>query len=314
MLRSHLPIIVAIASILCGCGSTRQAGQREFSFCYAATITGLAPGALARIWLPIAQNDRHQQVEIDALDVPGEPRFTVERRYGNRLLYTEARADAEGCIPLSVVYSVRRSEVLPGTGAQLDHNQRHLFMQANAMVPMGSKEVSQLVGDHTGGVDPRELYDLVDEQVSYSKPDGGDWGRGDALWVCESGHGNCTDFHSLFIALCRDSGIPARFEMGFSLPPHADSGPVSGYHCWAWFDSDGRWSACDISEADKVPELKEYFYGHLTPDRFALTTGRDLALVPAQDGPPLNYLIYPYVEVNGAVHTGIEKHLSFRDR
>ena len=29
------------------------------------------------------------------------------------------------------------------------------------------------------------------------------------------------------------------------------------------------------------------------------TTGRDINLVPQQDGPPLNFFIYPYVEVDG---------------
>lgn len=312
MQRLPLLVVVAIVCGLSGCGTPRQAGQREFSFSYEATITGLAPGALARIWLPVARSNRHQQVEIDSLDLPGEPRFTIEQRYGNQLLYTEARADDEGRIPLSVVYSVRRTEVLPGTGAQLDDSQRQLFLQANAMVPVGADVVQQLGGGHAG-IDARELYDLVDDQVAYDKPAGGDWGRGDALWVCESGYGNCTDFHSLFIALCRSHEIPARFEMGFALPRGVGSGTVGGYHCWAWFDSCGQWSACDISEADRAPHLKEYFYGHLTPDRVAFTIGRDLALEPAQDGPLLNYLIYPYVEVDGVVHSGVEKRFSFED-
>lgn len=29
------------------------------------------------------------------------------------------------------------------------------------------------------------------------------------------------------------------------------------------------------------------------------STGRDLTLVPKQDGKPLNFFIYPYVEVRG---------------
>lgn len=56
----------------------------------------------------------------------------------------------------------------------------------------------------------------------------------------------------------------------------------------------------DISEADKHPELKEYYFGNLTENRIALSKGRDIVLVPKQAGAPLNYFIYPYVEVDGS--------------
>ncbi|MFT7461773.1 MAG: hypothetical protein ACI9EF_000107 [Pseudohongiellaceae bacterium] len=314
LLRPTMPslrLLFVLALMLTSCASLDEPAGRSFSFTYGATITDLAPGAVARIWLPVAQNGAHQQIEIETVDVPGDSRFTTEERYGNRLLYTEARADSSGRIPLKVVYSVHRSEVKPQSGAQLSPGQRQLFLQSNAMVPVGAAAVTQLVKAAPEAVAPRQLYDLVDEQVTYNKPAGGDWGRGDALWVCDSGHGNCTDFHSLFIALCRGNKIPARFEMGFPLPRDSNAGSIGGYHCWAWFEADGRWSACDISEADKHPELKEYYFGHLTPDRLAFTVGRDLTLDPPQAAAPLNYLIYPYVEVAGVAHTQLEKQFSF---
>ncbi len=306
-----LRLLFVLALALPSCRTAELSNSREFTFTYGATITDLTPGALARIWLPLAQSGRHQQVEIESVDIPGEPRYTTEGRYGNRLLFSEARADENGRIAMKVVYSVRRGEVSPHSGAALSDEQRALFLQSNAMVPVGAEAVEHLVDTQGEATTPRALYDLVDDQVSYDKPAGGDWGRGDALWVCDSRHGNCTDFHSLFIALCRSSDIPARFEMGFPLPADELAGTLGGYHCWAWFETDGRWSACDISEADKHPELKEYYFGHLTPDRVAFTTGRDLTLEPPQAGPPLNYLIYPYVEVAGQAHGAFEKQFSF---
>jgi hypothetical protein len=55
----------------------------------------------------------------------------------------------------------------------------------------------------------------------------------------------------------------------------------------------------DISEANKNPKRKDYYFGNLTEDRVTFTTGRDLELSPKQDGEPLNFFIYPYVEVGG---------------
>ena len=43
------------------------------------------------------------------------------------------------------------------------------------------------------------------------------------------------------------------------------------------------------------------------------TAGRDLVLSPPQDGPPLNYFIYPYAEVDGSPHHELEKRFGYRD-
>lgn len=104
--------------------------------------------------------------------------------------------------------------------------------------------------------------------------------------------------------------------MGFSLPTSAGRGDVSGYHCWAWFKpGSGQWVPVDISEANKHPQKRGYYFGHLDADRIAFTTGRDILLEPRQDGPPLNYFIYPYVEVDGKPYLTekVMKKFSFED-
>jgi hypothetical protein len=55
----------------------------------------------------------------------------------------------------------------------------------------------------------------------------------------------------------------------------------------------------DISEADKDPSLKDYYFGRLTENRVTFSVGRDLVLVPKQAGEPLNFFVHPYVEVDG---------------
>ena len=122
----------------------------------------------------------------------------------------------------------------------------------------------------------KELYDIVNGMMRYAK-EGTEWGRGDVNWVCDSRFGNCTDFHSLFIALARSQKIPAKFEIGFGMPEKRGAGEVAGYHCWAKFKPEGKgWVPVDISEANKNPKLKDYYFGNLTEDRVTFTTGRDL--------------------------------------
>ena len=128
--------------------------------------------------------------------------------------------------------------------------------------------------------------------------------------------GIALNFHSLFISLARSHSIPARFEIGYPLPSQKKQGDISGYHCWAWFHEphDG-WTPVDISEADKHPELSEYYYGNLSADRIAFSVGRDVVLEPPQLGAALNYFVKPYVEIGGrpAAEKDVVFSLSFHD-
>jgi len=160
----------------------------------------------------------------------------------------------------------------------------------------------------------RALYDWVWSHMQYDKSVPG-FGLGDIPYCLKVGKGNCTDFHTLFIALARASGIPARWNMGFPLAygdgaPGPDPQEVKGYHCWAEFYAPGAgWVPVDISEARKHPELKDYFFGNLSGNRVLFTRGRDLVL----DGKPLNYLIYPVARADGKDISGVEWKFTYRD-
>jgi hypothetical protein len=70
----------------------------------------------------------------------------------------------------------------------------------------------------------------------------------------------------------------------------------------------------DISEADKNPLMKDYYFGNLTADRVTFSVGRDLTLEPPQAAGPVNFLVYPYTEVDGKPHASFEKRFCFEDR
>ncbi|MFB6375054.1 MAG: transglutaminase-like domain-containing protein, partial [Bradymonadaceae bacterium] len=100
-------------------------------------------------------------------------------------------------------------------------------------------------------------------------------------------------------SLARYRNIPARFEIGFPIPTDRDSGKIGGYHCWLDFYLPGvGWTPIDASEAKKHPKYKEMFFGTHPADRIQFSVGRDLQLGDAHDSDPLNYFIYPMVEVD----------------
>lgn len=262
-------------------------------------------GATVRVWMPAPPSNRHQQVRLleSRLPVPGKT--TRDAKYGNTIRYCEVNGAAGGSLTFSHTYRVERREVhalADGRPASLNDEVRRRFLSANRLVPLSGKPL-ELLGAAPLAGDPlvvsRKLYDRVDAHVRYDKSRPG-YGNGDVRWVCDSRFGNCTDFHSLFISWARAKGLPAKFEIGFPLPARRGAGKVSGYHCWAWFHTETRgWVPVDISEADKHPERKDFFFGNLDANRVALSTGRDIELSPKQDGGPLNYFVYPYIEVDG---------------
>ncbi len=159
----------------------------------------------------------------------------------------------------------------------------------------------------------RAIYDYVLTHVDYDTSVSG-WGNGDVTYACDVGKGNCTDFHSLFIALSRTAGIPARFQIGYPVPAEEPSGKLLKlYHCWAEFFIEGKgWTPVDISEAWKYPGKADYYFGNLDKDRILISTGREIFLGGKQNtGPTVNYLISPYIELNGLRFENFEIERSF---
>jgi transglutaminase-like putative cysteine protease len=298
------------------------AKSREFLFTYKATVTGLEPGKTARIWLPAAQSNDDQQVTIVKQEAPAEGQVNKEPKYGNLIYYLEAKAGQDGVVNVALTFRVKRNEVKGDALSKVDQREIEQFLKPDAKVPVGGKALALIEGRQQPS-DQLELgkflYDTVNDHMMYSKDKPG-WGFGDSDWACDSKFGNCTDFHSLFISLARAKKMPAKFEMGFSVPEKHGSGGIAGYHCWAKFKPEGHgWIPVDISEANKVktskPEMVKYYFGNLTEDRVAFTVGRDLTLVPKQDGPAINFLIYPYVEVDGKRYAAekVKRAFSYQD-
>jgi uncharacterized protein (TIGR03000 family) len=295
-----------------------ESKARTFLFSYAAAITGLKPGDKARVWLAVPPSNEDQEVELEEEELPAAGKMGRDAEYGNHLLYFEATADKDGNVALSRTYRVTRREVRGEQKDMADTEVLQRFLRPDRLVPIEGKPLDLLkdvrLPDDQVGV-ARVLYEVVNRHMKYDKSGTG-WGRGDAVWACDSKCGNCSDFHSLFIALARANKIPAKFEIGFPLPEKRGAGDVAGYHCWAKFRPEGKgWIPVDISEANKNPKMAEYYFGNLTEDRVAFSTGRDLTLVPKQDGEPVNFLIYPYVEVGGKPYPQekVQKKFSYKD-
>jgi transglutaminase-like putative cysteine protease len=300
---------------------------RTFRFTYNFTVKDIPSGAKrVRVWVPVAQSDQHQTVRVLAVKAPVKTRITQDPEYGNRILYAEIPGSVPSEAEFAVEYEVTRREYSRGDYAQLKRaDQQAIVVPASMtrlispdnLIPTDGKIKAlavEVTGSQKGAVSKaKAAYDYLFTNMRYDKTGTG-WGRGDAVWACDAKHGNCTDFHSPFIGMLRADRIPARFDIGFPLPEGSEKGDIPGYHCWAEFYAPRTgWIPVDISEAWKAKEKQDYFFGSVDANRVQFSTGRDITLSPRQDGPALNYFVYPYVEVDGKPYDKLDKQFSFKE-
>jgi transglutaminase-like putative cysteine protease len=300
---------------------------RTFRFTYNFSVKDIPSGTKrVRVWVPVPQSDQHQTVRVLAVKAPVRTRMTQEPEYSNRMMYAEIQNPGAIELKFTLEYKITRREYSRGDFARLEGADQkpgivpasmNRLIAPDTLIPTDGKirELAvQVTGSQSGAVaKAKAAYDYLFTNMRYDKTGTG-WGRGDAVWACDAKRGNCTDFHSPFIGILRADGIPARFDIGFPLPENKERGDIAGYHCWAEFYARKTgWVPVDISEAWKAQEKRDYFFGSVDTNRVQFSTGRDVTLSPKQDGPALNYFIYPYVEVDGKAYEKLDKLFSFAE-
>ena len=270
--------------------------QDEFEFFYRATLPEIA--GTARLWLPLASTDPFQTVAVKAINAPEKPSVLEERENGNRVLFLEIGPQDSGKT-IEIRYQVKRLEKAAYAPQAPDQGE---YLKPERLVPTTEdfRSIAEGVVQGKKGdlVRARALYDHVIDRMRYMKYGDG-WGKGDAVYACNARTGNCTDFHSYFIALARAVGIPARFAIGAAIPSERNEGGVDGYHCWAEFFAEGKWWPVDISEGNKYTNLATYYFGHHPANRLEFSRGRDLVVEPGPASGPINFLAYPIMEISG---------------
>ena len=294
-----------------------------------------------RAWFAMPQ-DLPEQTIADWKVECALPHRVVKDDHGNSMLYVEANAPAGKPIALVETFRITRREVLgdvdPAHARPLSAADRAKFaadLAPNAYVQITPAVVAlskEIVGDEQNPVKAaRKIYDWVLDNVEYWVKDPNNKKAspvGSAEYCLTSRTGNCTDFHSLWVALARAAGIPSRIVYGSIFKPElAGQDKDQSYHCWPLFYAEGiGWISHDVAVADifhgtfplddanaeKVrlttasgyggtdEELANWYFGNLDARRVVWSTGRDLKLDPPQAAGPVNALAKAYVEVDGA--------------
>lgn len=305
--------------------SGTEPGIRTFEFTYITELTGIPAGAgELSAWIPYPQSDGNQKITDVRVQSPYPTRLTRDPEYGNQILFIHITQPKGPSAKIEMSFKVQRREyvrqqfdVAKASTRDVPEPQLKRWLQPDHLVPLDGRirdlalEITR--GKTTDLEKARAIYDYAVANLKYDKSGTG-WGRGDIYYACDVKRGNCTDFHAVFIGFARAVGIPATFEIGFPLPPDRNEGEIAGYHCWAQFYLKGYgWVPVDASDGSRNPARRDYFFGAHDEHRVLFTLGRDVRLNPAQKGEPLNYFIYPYVEVDGKPWNNIQKKFYFKD-
>jgi transglutaminase-like putative cysteine protease len=327
-MRFYKTVLCALAFVvLFGAASMKassDAKQRRFDFTYTATVQVPEGAHTAALWIPLPNSDAYQEISNVQIKTDYPVSFHTDAEYSNSVLYVSVDSPKPGPLVVEMNCQVLRREHIHRPGAALKAGDKDVpdplmprWLQPDKLVPINQR-IKDLAAEVTKGKTTdlekvRAIYDYAVNNMKYDKTGTG-WGRGDIFFACDEKRGNCTDFHALVIGLCRASGIPARFEMGFPIPTDKPEGQVQGYHCWAQLFVKGfGWLPIDASEANKNPDKKEYFFGAHDENRVQFTIGRDIPLRPETHTGPANFFIYPYAEIDGKAADKVERKFAYKN-
>ncbi len=116
MLRKVCFIVLSFALALYALTPTSYAQgpkSRHFTFDYFFTVRITDPGKTLDVWFPVAHTDQYQVVKIVSSTGDLPLRETVEREYGNRMLYAHADKATRAEYHFSVKYEWFAWNTLP---------------------------------------------------------------------------------------------------------------------------------------------------------------------------------------------------------
>lgn len=316
----NISIAAVVAFSIAASGPCAWAKSRAGVVTVEVDLSAQEQGKETRLWLPYPVSDREQLVsEVRISGDYAAAAVYTDRANSTPLLYANWSKDARSR-KLSYSFVVERQEVLrrdiPPKEPCWDPADYRQYLAATSLGPIDG-EVKKLAEEITKGQTTvlgkaRAIYDWTCANM-YRDPATKGCGKGDVCALLQKPGGKCTDISSVFIALCRAAGVPAREIFGIRLGKKAVEEITTWQHCWAEFYLPGYgWVPVDPADVrkamlvenlkldePKIVELKNYFWGGIDPYRVKLAVGRDLVLNPPQAGAPLNTFGYPYAEVGG---------------
>ncbi len=275
-------------------------------------------GKNAQLWIPYPVTDEYQNISnVKITGDYSEAAVYTDRTFKTPMLYARWENGSKSR-KLNFSFNVERQEVIkrnfPETETAWDPADYSLYLAATRLGPIDG-EVKKLAEKITAGQTTvlgkaKAIYDWTCENTYRNRETRG-CGLGDVYKLLKEPGGKCIDISSIFVALARAAGVPAREVFGIRQGKKPFQDISKWQHCWAEFYLPGYgWVSVDPADVRKMmlkqnlklsdsrtKEYRAYFWGGIDPYRIKLGDGRDLTLNPPQAGKQINYLMYPFAQV-----------------
>jgi len=296
------------------CFAGTQSGTIVMNF----DLSGHSPAEEAQLWIPYPVSDHYQ--EINKIKVDGdfsESAVYTDQKFQTPMLYARWPQNAKSR-KLTFSFDVERKERqqnnLPEKESAWNSADHAMYLQPTRLGPIDG-EVKKLADKitkdkHDVLAKAKAIYDWTVENT-YRNPNTHGCGHGDVCTLLKDPGGKCSDISSIYVALSRAAGVPAREVFGIRQGKSEVTDITKWQHCWAEFYLPGHgWVPVDPADvrkmmlvhnleinAPRTREYRDYFWGCIDPYRVKLGMGRDLQLNPPQLGQPVNYLMYPFAQI-----------------
>ncbi len=255
------------------------------------------------IWTPLPHDYYDQKVTGLAVSSAFPYRVTEEPVFGNRMYFFKAdRLKPGDRIVLKYNLYRKASDTVEDRD---EKPERHLEpSEWEKWDDNIARYTDSLAGKETDPVKiARKIYDALIDSLTYLNEA---CGRGVSILTFEEKTGRCDEFHALFRSMMMYKKIPVKWEQGIALPypsvikkkGEVEADCINSQSWLRFYTGNSRWMPVDLAEAKKRPDLRDFFFGRLVPNRIRMSTGRGMNLNPPQQS-PVNTFPYTYAEADG---------------
>ena len=266
----------------------------HFRLCMTITVkpNKVLEGNIIRCWMPFPQQFQSQSGVVLLSSSP-EVKWMNAPNYPMRSLYFEQPSKGAEPTVFEATYTLTTypryvpidvDKVQPSTA---ENNPEHeYFTREQAPHVQFTPSILKLVND-IGGNEPnpyrraKKYYDWISHNIQYSYAREYSTLHNISQYVCDNRYGDCGQIALLFMTLCRASGIPARWQSGWVIPPidvNMHDWSEIYIHPYGWIPVDANHGVFCIQEfttltPDQREELKDFYFGGL--DAYRLIANRE---------------------------------------
>jgi transglutaminase-like putative cysteine protease len=286
---------------------------------------------IAQLWVPLPLESSYQKVVNLKFDGNYDEAYISKNEYDASVLYAKWNKDTEKRelnVNFDVITQQRTTDFTNAKNDMTYSEDVQTYLKGTQHIPVNDKIkafAANIIKDAKTPLQKAEaIYDWT-VTTMYRDNSVIGCGIGDAGKAIEEKifSGKCTDISSVFVALLRNSNIPAREVFGIRAGKSHISKAcgkadekgfakiTGGQHCRAEFFISGLgWVPADpadvtkvrlaeklTNEDQKIKDTKKYMFGSWEMNWVAFNYARDFVLNPKPAQYPLNMLGYPYAEV-----------------